>query len=85
MRLILILALIAAAALSGCALTDKLLTNRIDVTLAMDECRVDSRWAGPGISTAIDPRDCETLLAALRLRIYLQMLEQQQGSSGSKL
>lgn len=81
----LILALIAAAALSGCALTDKLLTNRVAVTLAGDECRVDSRWFGPGISTPIDQRDCEAILAAARLRIYLQMLEQQQRAAGSRL
>ena len=81
----LILALFAALMLGGCALTDKLLTNRVDVTLAMDECRLDSRWGGPGLTSAIDPRDCEVLLAALRLRIYLQMLEQQQRAAGSRL
>ena len=79
----LFLALFAATALSGCALTDKLLTNRIAVTLAGDECRVDSRWIGPGISTAIDAKDCESILAAARLRIYLQI--QQQRSAGSGL
>lgn len=80
----LFLALFAAAALSGCALTDKLLTNRIAITLAGDECRVDSRWLGPGISTAIDAKDCESILAAARLRIYLQM-HQQQRAAGSGL
>ena len=66
-----------AALLPGCALTDKLLTNRVDVTLAMDECRVDSRWLGPGISTAIDPRDCEVILAAVRMRALQQAIEAQ--------
>jgi len=80
----LILALIAATILSGCALTDKL-TNRVEVTLALDECRVDSRWLGPGITSAIDQRDCDSILAALRLRIYLQVLEQQQRAAGSRL
>jgi hypothetical protein len=70
-------ALLAVTMLSGCALTDRLLTNRIDVTLAMDECRVDSRWLGPGISTAIDPRDCEVILAAVRMRMLQQAIEQQ--------
>lgn len=72
-----IIALALAALLSGCALTDKLLTNRIDVTLGMDECRVDSRWLGPGISTAIDPRDCEVILAAARLKLVQQAIEAQ--------
>jgi len=80
----LIFALIAATALSGCALTDKLLTNRIAVTLAGDECRVDSRWLGPGISTAIDPRDCEAILMAARLRALQQAIEQQR-AAGQRL
>lgn len=80
----LILALILAAALRGRALTDKL-TNRVEVTLALDECRVDSRWLGPGITSAIDQRDCDAILAALRLRIYMQILEQQQRAAGSRL
>ena len=78
----LIICLSAAAVLSGCALTDKLLTNRIEVTLAMDECRVDSRWLGPGISTAIDARDCEVILAAARLRSLQQAIELQRSAGG---
>lgn len=70
--------LLVAAALSGCAVTDKLLTNRVDVTLALDECRVDSRWLGPGISTAVDQRDCEVILNAVRLRAMEQVMQRQQ-------
>lgn len=81
----LILALIAATALSGCALTDKLLTNRVAVTLAGDECRVDSRWAVFGISTPVAAEDCDAILAALRLRALQQAIEQQQRAAGSRL
>ncbi len=59
-------------ALSGCALTDKLLTNRITTTLAQDECRVDSRWAVFGISTPISAADCEAILAAQQARVRQQ-------------
>ena len=81
----LILALILAAALSGCALSDKLLTNRVAVTLAGDECRVDSRWMTFGISTPVNDKDCEAILAALRLRALQQSIEQQQRAAGSRL
>lgn len=60
MRTILIAFL--ALAMSGCALTDKLLTNRVTTTLARDECRVDSRWAIFGISTPIADEDCTAIL-----------------------
>lgn len=80
----LILALFVAAALSGCALTDKPLTNRVAVTLAGDECRVDSRWMAFGISTPVNDKDCEAILAALRLRALQQAIEQQQRAAGSR-
>lgn len=72
-----LLVLAAGALLSGCALTDRLLTNRVAVTLSMDECRVDSRWFGPGISTAVDERDCEVILQAARLRAMQQLMDAQ--------
>lgn len=81
----LILALFAALMLGGCALTDKLLTNRVGVTLAMDECRIDSRWLAFGISTPVADADCEALLAALRLRALQQAIEQQQRAAGSRM
>jgi hypothetical protein len=63
MRTILIAFL--ALAMSGCALTDKLLTNRVTTTLARDECRVDSRWAIFGISTPIADEDCTAIMEGI--------------------
>lgn len=78
------LAIVAASTLGGCAMTDKLLTNRIAVTLSMDECRVDSRWFGPGISTAIAAADCEVILAAARLRALGQAIELQRATGARR-
>lgn len=72
-----LLVLSVSALLSGCALTDRLLTNRVGVTLSMDECRVDSRWFGPGFSIAVDERDCEVILQAARLRAMQQLMNDQ--------
>lgn len=83
MRLFITLCL--ALLLGGCALTDKLLTNRVVVTIALDECRLDSQWTRPGITTPINEKDCEALLAALRLRALQQAIEQQQRAAGSRL
>jgi hypothetical protein len=46
-----------------------MLANRIGVTLAQDECRVDSRWAVFGFSTPIDDRDCQVIREALLWRM----------------
>ncbi len=79
-----LLALPFALLLSGCANLQNLLSNRVTVPLALDECRVDSRWAGFGISTEIDPRDCEVILEAMRLRALQQAVDRAAGK-GQKI
>lgn len=69
MKLKLYVMLAAAAALSGCATLEAGLTNRATASAAMDECRVDSRWGGFGISTKLDTRDCAVLLEGMLVRI----------------
>lgn len=67
-------ALVLAALLTGCAAPKGLLANRIDVTLALDECRVDSRWTMFGLSTPIDDRDCQILIEAMIRRMLQEYL-----------
>lgn len=71
-----LIACFALLALGGCAF-DGQLTNRISVTLAMDECRIDSRWTMPGISVPIDEKDCEAIRQALRLRLWQDVMQAQ--------
>lgn len=65
------LAMVALAALlAGCSgLPKGMLANRVGVSLAQDECRVDSRWAVFGFSTPIDDRDCQVIREALLWRM----------------
>lgn len=66
----LLAALAAILLLPGCITMPKgLLTNRVGVTLAKDECRVDSRWLAFGISTPVDEQDCKVIREALLKRL----------------
>ncbi|GAB1388973.1 MAG: hypothetical protein AMXMBFR78_34020 [Rubrivivax sp.] len=65
-----------ALALGGCAALPRgALTNRITVTMALDECQVASRWGVFSIGSDIDARDCVALTDTLRLRVLLEARE----------
>lgn len=75
----LLIACLASALLTGCmSFNGQVLANRVAVPLAMDECRVDSRWGPFGISTDLDKRDCEVIREALRLKALQDLIRSQQ-------
>lgn len=70
-----------ALLLGGCSSTQGLLTNRVTMTTAMDECQVASRWGGFSIGADIDKRDCEAIRQGMLLRILMLMQQKQQSGS----
>lgn len=59
-------------ALQGCITLPKgMLTNRVTVTLALDECQSSSRWAGLSLASDVDERDCTAILRAIKLSMAL--------------
>ena len=68
-----ILILVAGLLMSGCATLDGLLTTRVTVSTALDECQVSSRWGALSIGSDIDKRDCEAIRQGLLLRILMLM------------
>lgn len=57
----LLMLIVTLLALSGCATTGGMFTNRIIGTLAGDECSVNSKWGMFGITTPIDEKDCNAI------------------------
>ena len=57
----LILALVSAMVLAGCATRPEFLENRVVCTAAKDEAHLVSKWGPIGIASAISEKDREMI------------------------
>lgn len=68
-----VLALLLAPLLGGCLESfNGLMTNRVMLSVAQDECTTNSRWGLVDIGAKVDQRDCDAILQALKLRAAME-------------